>query len=63
MLNIPVHDIIQNNITEISAVKDCKLCALPWATPEANVRQHLFSCKILPIKKLFVKIVFGMMNI
>ena len=50
MLNIPVHDIIQNNITEIWAVKDCKLCVLPWANQEANVWWHLFYCKILPIK-------------
>ena len=30
MLNIPMHDIIQNNFTEIWAVKECNLCVLLW---------------------------------
>ncbi len=38
MLSIAIYDIIQNNFTEVWAVKDSDLCVLLWANEEANVR-------------------------
>ena len=57
MLNIAMYDIIQNNFTEIWAVKDCNFCVLLWANQEEN--EHLLS-STLSLKKVFVMIVFGM---
>ncbi len=38
ILNIAMYDIIQNNFTEIWAVKDCNLLrVLLWVNQEANV--------------------------
>ncbi len=62
MLNIAMSEIIQNNFTEISAIKDCNLCVLLWATQEANVPKYLFHFTF-SLKKIFVMIVFCMMNI
>ncbi len=62
MLNIPMY-IIQNNFTEIWAVKDCNLCVLN------SMGQWRSKCFITPlsfyifIEKMFLIIVFGMMNI
>ncbi len=43
MLNIIMHDIIENNFIEILAQKDCHLCINLWASQEANVPQQPFS--------------------
>ena len=37
MLNIAMYDVVQNNFTEIWAVKDCNLCVLLWAKQEENI--------------------------
>ncbi len=37
MLNIVMHDITDNNFTEIWAQKDCNLCITIWDSQEANV--------------------------
>ncbi len=37
MLNIIMHDIIENNFIEIWGQKDCNLCIILWASQEANV--------------------------
>ena len=62
MLNIAMYDIIQNNFTEIWALKVCNLCVVLWDNEEANAPYHLFS-STFSVKKVFVMIVFVMMNI
>ncbi len=57
MLNIVIHDIIENNFIEIWAQKDCHLCIALWASQEANVPQQSFSAIFSKEK------VLGMMNI
>ncbi len=37
MLNIVMHDNIENNFIEIWAHKDCNLCITLWASQEVNV--------------------------
>ena len=43
MLNIAMYDVIQNNFTEIWAVKDYNLCVLIWANQEE------YDCSITPL--------------
>ncbi len=62
MLNIVMHDIIENNFIEIWAQKDCNLCITLWASQEANVPKHPFSA-IFSLEKVLIVIVLGMMNI
>ena len=37
MLNIGIYDVVQNNFTEIRAVKDFHLCVLLWVEQEENI--------------------------
>ncbi len=60
-MNIAMYDIIQNNLSEMWALKDCDLCVLLWANHEANI-PYLFP-STFSSRKAFVMIVFGMTNI
>ena len=63
MLNIAKYDIIQNNFTEIWALKDFNLCVLPWAKQEEDVPSTTPLFFHIVISKVFVIIVFSMTNI
>ena len=62
MLNSSMYDIIQNNFTDILAVKDCNLCVHLWANQEENGPKHFFS-STFPLKKMFFMILFSMIKI
>ena len=43
MLYLTMYNVIQNNFTQIWAIKNCNLCVLLWVNQKENVPQHLFS--------------------